>query len=80
MSQTTPDNTPSRNFEEALSALENRVRKLEAGELPLEEALGLFEEGIELTRECHEKLDAADQKIIELSRDMNEEIQETERE
>ncbi len=79
MSQTTPDNNPSRNFEEALSALENRVRKLEAGELPLEEALGLFEEGIELTRECHEKLDAADQKIIELSRDVNEEVQETER-
>ena len=79
MSQTTPENNPSRNFEEALSALESRVRKLEAGELPLEEALGLFEEGIELTRECHEKLDAADQKIIELSRDMNEEIQETER-
>jgi exodeoxyribonuclease VII small subunit len=79
MSKTTADNGSSRNFEEALSALEDRVRKLEAGELPLEEALGLFEEGIELTRECHEKLDAADQKIIELSRGMGEEIQETER-
>lgn len=79
MSTSSPEDPKNRNFEEALSALENRVRKLEAGELPLEEALGLFEEGIELTRECHEKLDAADQKIIELSRGMDEEIQETER-
>ena len=79
MSTSSPEDPNNRSFEEALSALENRVRKLEAGELPLEEALGLFEEGIELTRECHEKLDAADQKIIELSRGMDEEIQETER-
>ena len=69
----------SRSFEQALEALENRVRKLEAGDMPLEEALSLFEEGIELTRECHEKLDAADQKIVELTRGMDEEIQETER-
>ena len=79
MSTSSPEDQKNRSFEEALSALENRVRKLEAGELPLEEALGLFEEGIELTRECHEKLDAADQKIIELSRGMDDEIQETER-
>jgi exodeoxyribonuclease VII small subunit len=79
MSTSSPEDSTDRSFEEALSALENRVRKLEAGELPLEEALGLFEEGIELTRECHEKLDAADQKIIELSRSMDKEIQETER-
>ena len=52
----------TRSFEQALEALENRVRKLEAGDMPLEEALSLFEEGIELTRECHEKLDAADQR------------------
>jgi len=71
--------TPARSFEEALEALESRVRKLEAGELPLEEALGLFEEGIELTRECHEKLDAADQKIVELTRGMNDEVDEVER-
>ena len=68
-----------RSFETALEALETRVRKLEAGELPLEEALTLFEEGIELTRECHEKLDAADQKIVELSRGSSEEVEENER-
>lgn len=79
MSSNSPEDLKNRSFEEALSALENRVRKLEAGELPLEEALGLFEEGIELTRECHEKLDAADQKIIELSQSVGKQIQETER-
>ena len=68
----------TRSFELALEALENRVRKLEAGDMPLEEALSLFEEGIELTRECHEKLDAADQKIVELTRGMDSEIQERE--
>jgi len=71
--------TPARSFETALEALESRVRKLEAGELPLEEALGLFEEGIELTRECHEKLDAADQKIVELTRGMDDQVDEVER-
>jgi len=74
MSETQP-----RSFETALEALEDRVRKLEAGEMPLEEALLLFEEGIELTRECHEKLDAADQKIVELTRGMDDAIEESER-
>jgi len=68
-----------RTFEKDLEALENRVRKLEAGDMPLEDALSLFEEGIELTRECHEKLDAADQKIVELTRGMDNDIEETER-
>ena len=38
----------TRSFEQALEALENRVRKLEGGDMPLEEALSLFEEGIDL--------------------------------
>ena len=58
-----------RSFEVALAELERRVRRLEAGDLPLEDALTLFEEGVRLTRECHEHLDAADQRIIELGGD-----------
>ena len=50
-----PDKT---GFEEALSALEERVRKLESGEIGLEEALALFEEGVALARTCHEHLEA----------------------
>ena len=57
---------PQKSFEELIESLEDRVRKLEAGELPLEQALKLFEEGIELTRDCHERLDAADRRIVEL--------------
>jgi exodeoxyribonuclease VII small subunit len=63
-----------RTFEQALEALEERVRKLEAGELPLEDALEIFEQGIELTRECHEKLDAAEGRIMELTRGDDDEI------
>ena len=66
-----------RPFEQALEALEDRVRRLESGELSLDDALRLFEEGVELTRECHEKLDAADQKITELSRNIDGSIGET---
>lgn len=68
-----------RSFEEALVALEERVRKLEAGEIPLEEALEIFEQGIELTRECHEKLDAAEGRILELTRNENGGIEEGQR-
>ncbi len=39
---------------------------------PSRAMLTLFEQGIALTRECHEKLDAADQKIVELTRDLDE--------
>ncbi len=55
-------------FESLLEQLEHRVEKLEKGELPLEQALKLFEEGIELTRSCHERLDQADERIAVLTR------------
>ena len=60
-----PDKT---GFEEALSALEERVRKLESGEIGLEEALALFEEGVALARTCHEHLEAAERRVAALSR------------
>ncbi len=67
MSGADSETGPPRTFEVSLAELELRVRRLEAGELPLEEALVLFEEGVRLTRECHERLDTADRKIIELT-------------
>jgi len=57
----------ARSFEAALRELEARVQKLESGDLPLDDALRLFEEGVGLVRECHERLDAADARIITLS-------------
>ena len=53
---------PKDSFEQALSQLEQRVRALEAGDVPLDEALTLFEEGMELSRTCHEQLEAAEEK------------------
>ncbi len=51
------------SFEEALEALEKIVTELENTELPLEEALKRFEEGIKLARRCHQLLEEAEQKI-----------------
>jgi len=50
-------------FEEALQSLEKVVRSLELGEVPLERALELFQEGIALVRTCSSKLDEAEKKI-----------------
>ena len=50
-------------FEQALSALEALVEKLESGELSLEESLTHFERGIALTRACQKSLAEAEQRV-----------------
>lgn len=55
-------------FEAALTALEDRVRQLEAGDVSLEQALTLFEQGVELARTCHEQLEAAEERVASLVR------------
>jgi exodeoxyribonuclease VII small subunit len=50
-------------FEEALKSLESVVAKLEAGDVPLEESIRLFEEGMSLSGICQKRLDEADRKI-----------------
>lgn len=59
-----PDDGAS--FEALRGRLERIVRELEGGELPLERALSLFEEGVRLTRRAQERLDAAERRIDEL--------------
>ena len=61
------EETPS--FEAALKKLESIVQRLEQGELPLEESLTLYEEGIRLSRLCHAKLEEAEGKIELLMKD-----------
>ena len=56
-----------RSFEQALAALEDCVRQLDAGELPLETALRIFEDGVKLQRECQELLNESEQKLVALS-------------
>ncbi len=50
-------------FEEALEALERIVTELEGQELPLEEALRRFEEGVRLSRLCYQMLEEAEKRI-----------------
>ena len=54
-------------FEEAQKELEEIVQRLESGEVPLDEALKLWERGEELYRFCRERLDAAEGRIEELA-------------
>ena len=53
-------------FDEALTELESVVRKLESGELQLEQALGAFEEGMRLSKLCESRLTEAETRIREL--------------
>ncbi len=50
-------------FEKAFQNLEKIVQRLESEELPLDESLGLFEEGIKLSRFCHQRLEEVEKKI-----------------
>ena len=56
-------------FEEALQKLEAIVTQMEEGDLPLEEALKAFEEGVRLANFCTTKLDEAERKVEKLIRD-----------
>ena len=58
-----------RTFEASLEALEQIVRQLEDGDLPLEKSLELFEQGIRLSRDCQERLSQAERRIEILLRD-----------
>ena len=53
-------------FEEALGRLEEIVRHLEKGDLPLNDSLVLYEEGTGLIASCSKMLDEAEQKVVKL--------------
>lgn len=59
---------PDLTFEDALAQLEARVRKLESGDVGLEEALALFEQGVELARTCQDHLEEAKERVAVLTR------------
>ena len=58
-----PQSSAAPNFEAALKRLEEIVKKLESGDLPLDSALELFEEGIKLSRFCHTTLGQAERRV-----------------
>lgn len=53
-------------FEQALARLDEIVRHLEKGDLPLSESLTLFEEGTSLLNTCSKMLDEAEQKVMKI--------------
>jgi len=56
------------NFEEALARLEEIVRHLERGDLPLNDSLSMYEEGTALIASCSKLLDEAEQKVVKLKK------------
>jgi len=58
-----------KKFETAMARLEEIVQKLEQGDLPLEQSLKLFEEGIRLSRICNTRLEEAERKVEILLKD-----------
>ncbi len=56
-----------RSFEQAMARLEEIVAALDSGEVPLEEALALFEEGAKLVKQCNTQLEKAEQRVTKLT-------------
>ena len=54
------------NFEEALVELETIVKQLESGDVPLEEALAKFQEGMQLSKHCSDILEQAEKTVKEM--------------
>ena len=58
-----------KTFEMAMKQLEQIVQDLETGDMPLEKAIKKFEEGIQISKYCSEKLDESEKRITLLMRD-----------
>jgi exodeoxyribonuclease VII small subunit len=55
--------TSIKDFEGAIAELDGIVKKLEEGDLPLEQSLALYERGVQLSRFCHARLEDAERRI-----------------
>ncbi len=56
----------SKSFEQSMQRLDEIVKKMEQGDLPLEQALALFSEGTELVKNCSAMLDHAELEVVKL--------------
>ncbi|WLD91988.1 exodeoxyribonuclease VII small subunit [Alkalihalobacillus sp. AL-G] len=56
----------AQTFEESMVELEEIVSKLEEGDVPLEESIRLFQEGMKLSKSCHDKLQKVEKQMDEL--------------
>jgi exodeoxyribonuclease VII small subunit len=63
MAEDQPSAQPAESFESALDELEKVVHELEAGDLPLERSLELFERGMGLSEACRKRLEEAETRV-----------------
>ena len=68
MAENQPDAQPAESFEASLDELERVVKELEAGDLPLERSLELFERGMSLSDACRKQLEEAEPRVEMLIR------------
>lgn len=54
------------SFEEAMNQLEQIVDRLEEGDVPLEEAIAIYKEGMELSKLCHDKLKNVEEQLTQI--------------
>ncbi|MGB9500205.1 MAG: exodeoxyribonuclease VII small subunit [Dissulfuribacterales bacterium] len=66
-----------KTFEDSMAKLEQIVDSLETGDLPLEKTLKKFEEGVQLSKFCFNKLDETEKKVSLLLKGQNGNIKET---
>ncbi|MDO7834655.1 exodeoxyribonuclease VII small subunit [Sphingobium sp. HBC34] len=66
-----PPDPATLSFEDALRALEQIVRRLESGDVPLDESISLYAQGEALRQRCAERLHAAEARIARLTVDAN---------
>lgn len=63
-----------KTFEQSLNALEEIVQRLERGDVPLEEALEAFQEGMALSKQCQDTLEKAEKTLTKMMTENNSEI------
>ena len=64
------------SFEQSMARLDEIVRHLAKGDMPLNDSLALFEEGTALIRSCEKQLDEAEQKVVKLRKGPDREPEE----
>ena len=60
------------SFEEAMEKLEVLVDRLEEGDVPLEEAISIYKDGMELSKLCHDKLKLVEEQLTQILTDDGE--------
>ncbi|MBO4987747.1 MAG: exodeoxyribonuclease VII small subunit [Lachnospiraceae bacterium] len=58
-----------RTLQEMLKTLDEQIRALESEDISLEDSFGIYEQGMKLIKECNDKIDRVEKKVLELNAD-----------